>query len=459
VEQQDRDRQATAAEELVGRLVDQGVVGVALSWVDNSGVSRVKAVPVRRLPHAAAWGVGASPVFDAFLLEDTITAGRHAGGPVGDLRLHPDLHRLTVLAEQPGWAWAPVDRWTQQGEVHPQDQRSLARRAAETLAAVGLSARMAFEVEWVLGAQVEGDDFVPATRGPAYGLTRVEEQSDYLRDLLVALDRQGVEVQQVHPEYAAGQFEVSVRAEDPVGAADTQVLVRETIRALSLRRGVRASFSPKVLAGGVGNGGHLHLSLWRDGGNLFTGGDGELGLTREAEAFTAGLLDRMPALLAVGAPSVASYLRLVPQHWAGAFQAWGLENRETALRLVQGPPEESPRAANLELKAFDLTANPYLLVAAVVHAGLAGIRDGASLPPPVDVDPASLSDDERAGRGIAALPGTLEEATRAFESDPVLTAAFGTELAETVVDVRRAESALFAGATPEQVAAATRWTH
>ncbi|HET9944843.1 MAG TPA: glutamine synthetase, partial [Actinomycetes bacterium] len=161
MEQQRRDEQAAAAEELVGRLVDQGVVGVALSWVDNSGVSRAKAVPVRRLPYAAAWGVGASPVFDAFLLEDTITAGRHAGGPVGDLRLHPDLSRLTVLAEQPGWAWAPVDRWTHQGEVHPQDQRSLARRAAESLAAEGLAARMAFEIEWVVGEVVEGDDFVP----------------------------------------------------------------------------------------------------------------------------------------------------------------------------------------------------------------------------------------------------------------------------------------------------------
>ena len=459
VEQQHRDEQAAAAEELVGRLVDKGVSGVLLSWVDNSGVSRVKAVPVRRLPHAAAWGVGASPVFDAFLLEDTITAGRHAGGPVGDLRLHPDLRRLTVLAEQPGWAWAPVDRWTHQGEEHPQDQRSLARRAAAALDAVGLSARMAFEIEWVVGELVEGDDFVPATRGPAYGLTRMVEQSDYLRDLLDALDRQGVEVQQVHPEYAAGQFELSVRAEDPVGAADTQVLVRETIRAASLRRGMRASFSPKVLAGGVGNGGHLHLSLWRDGTNLFTGGDQVLGLTGEATAFTAGLLDRMPALLAIGSPSVASYLRLVPQHWAGAFQAWGPENRETALRLVQAPAAEAARAANLELKAFDLTANPYLLVAAVVHAGLAGIRDGATLPPPVDVDPASLSDEERARRGIAALPGSLEEATRAFEADAELTAAFGTELAATVVDVRRAESALFAGSTPEEVAAATRWTH
>jgi glutamine synthetase len=454
-----RDQQAAAAEGLVDRLAAQGVVGVAVTWVDNSGVTRVKAVPLRKLPSAAAWGIGASPVFDAFLLDDSITAGRYAGGPVGDLRLHPDLARLTVLAEQPGWAWAPADRWTQEGTVHPQDQRSLARRAVDVLREAGLEARMAFEIEWALGVAAPGNDFVPAALGPAYGQTRLVEQSDYLRDLLVALDREGVEVDQLHPEYAAGQFELSVRAEDPVGAADTLVLVRETIRAASLRRGLRASFSPKVLAGGVGNGGHVHLSLWRDGANLFTGGPQQHGLTDEAAAFTAGILARLPALLAVGSPSVASYLRLIPQHWAGAFQAWGPENRETALRVVSGSPGNAGNAANLEVKAFDLAANPYLVVAALIHAGLAGVRDGASLPPSIDVDPASLSDEERARRGIRGLPTSLATAADAFEADPVLTEAFGVELAATIVDVRRAEVALFADATPEDVAAAVRWKH
>ena len=116
------------------------------------------------------------------------------------------------------------------------------------------------------------------------------ERSDYLRDLLVAFDRQGVAVDQIHPEYGAGQFEISVAAEDPVGAADTFVLVRETVRATTARHGMRASFSPKVLADGVGNGGHVHLSLWRGEQNLFTGGSQQHGLTDEAAAFTAGIL-------------------------------------------------------------------------------------------------------------------------------------------------------------------------
>jgi glutamine synthetase len=459
VDQQEREQQAAAAESLVDALAEQGVVGVAATWVDNSGVTRVKAVPLRKLPTAAAWGIGASPVFDAFLVDDSITPGRYAGGPIGDLRLHPDLSRLTVLAEQPGWAWAPADRYTQDGTAHPQDQRSLAGRAVADLAAAGFTAKAAVEVEWSLAEAGAGDDFVAAAQGPAYGYTRLSERSGYLADLLVALDRQGVEVDQIHPEYGAGQFEVSVGAEDPVGAADTLVLVRETVRATSARHGMRASFSPKVLADGVGNGGHWHLSIWRGDQNLFTGGSRPHGLTDEAAAFTAGILTRLPALLAIGAPSVASYLRLIPQHWAGAFQAWGPENRETALRLVTGSPGNQGRAANLEVKAFDLAANPYLVVAALIYAGLAGVRDETALADPVDVDPASLSDDERAARGIVGLPTSLAEVADAFEADAELTAAFGTELAATIVDVRRAEVELFADAKPEDVAAAVRWRY
>jgi len=453
----ERDHNRAHAERLVPALREREVVGVALSWVDNSGITRVKAVPLAKLPTAAAWGVGASPVFDAFLADDSIAACRHAGGPVGDLRLHPDLNRVTVLAEQPGWAWAPADRYQQDGEVHPQDQRSLASRAVRALAESGLTAKVAFEVEWALGTS--GDSFCPTALGPAYGYTRLVEESAYLRDLLRALDCQGVTVEQIHPEYAAGQFEVSIAAEDPVGAADTSVLVRQTIRALSARYGTRASFSPKVLADGVGNGAHVHLSLRSGNQNLFTNGTRVHGLTAAAEAFAAGILDRLPALLAIGAPSVASYLRLIPSHWAGAFQAWGLENRETALRLVAGSTGNEQHAANLEIKAFDGSANPYLAIAGLLFAGLAGVAGHARLPEPVSVDPASLADDDRARRGIARLPDKLTVAADAFESDDVLTGAFGAELAATIVDLRRAEAARLAEASPEQIADELRWIY
>ncbi|GAA0213251.1 glutamine synthetase family protein [Actinomadura nitritigenes] len=459
---QERARRGARAAEAARRLAGEDIAAVALTWVDVSGITRTKTVPVGRLEHAATWGVGMSPVFDAFLLDDSIVSGRHVGGPVGDLRLHPDLDRLVPLAALPGWAHAPADRYGQDGAVHPLDGRALLRRETARLAAGGWTARTAFEIEWAVSATPE--EFTPACHGPAYGMTRVSELAGYLRALLNALDRTGVSVEQLHPEYAAGQYEVSVAAEDPVGAADTAVLVRETIRAVTLEHGMHASFSPKVVAGSVGNGAHVHLSLWREGTgdgpeNAMAGGPGPYGMTDAGQAFAAGILDRLPALLAIGAPSVASYLRLVPSHWAGAFACWGLENREAALRFVTGAEGERDRAANLEIKCFDAAANPYLALAALLAAGRAGLDAGSALPDPVEADPAGLSDEERAARGLRPLPASLAEAVAVFEEDAVLRDALGEAVTDTVAAVRRGEVALFDGATPEEIAAATRWRH
>src|SRR5262245_62990242 len=124
----DRTGQAAEARRAAARLAERGVAGVAVTWVDNSGITRVKCVPLARLAHAAAWGIGASPVFDTFLVDDSLVMGRFAGGPVGDLRLYPDLDRLTRLVATPGWAWAPADRYDQDGRAYPLDARWLARR-------------------------------------------------------------------------------------------------------------------------------------------------------------------------------------------------------------------------------------------------------------------------------------------------------------------------------------------
>jgi glutamine synthetase len=443
---------------LAGELAAKGIEGIALTYVDNTGITRVKAVPTTRLEAACTSGVGMSPVFDVFVLDDSVTASRSSTGPTGDLRLYPDLARLVELAAQPGWAWAPVDRRTRAGEVHTLCQGSFAAKMVALAAEEGLSAVMSFELEWALDAGV-GDAFTPAALGPAYGMTRLIELSDYLRDVLHALAAEAIQVEQVHPEYAAGQFEVSVATSDPVGAADDSVLVRQTLRAVGQSHGLRTSFSPSVVAGQVGNGGHVHASLWRDGRNLFAGGDGPHGISSEAEAFSAGILRELPALLVIGAPSVASYLRLVPQHWAGAFQTWGLENREAALRLVTGTAGHESTSANLEVKCFDLSANPYLVVGAVLAAGLAGIRDGLRLPPEISVDPAGLTEEELEAVGASRLPGSLTEALEHYEASKVLVEALGYPLHETIAAVRRAELALFADSSADEVAAATRWRH
>src|SRR3954447_15105831 len=138
--QLDRAELSTRAERLSGELAARGVELVALTFVDNSGIARTKAVPLARFAAAAAWGVGASNSFDFFGFNDAIASGTHSLGPVGDLRLHPDLDAVTVLAAQPGWAWAPVTKYDQEGAPHPQDQRGLTLTATERLAERGYTA-------------------------------------------------------------------------------------------------------------------------------------------------------------------------------------------------------------------------------------------------------------------------------------------------------------------------------
>jgi glutamine synthetase len=286
-------------------------------------------------------------------------------------------------------------------------------------------------------------------------MTRVVELSGYLTDLLAALAAQGVPVDQLHPEYAPGQLEISVAPADPCAAADRLVLVKETIRAVSQAHGLRASFAPVVVAGRVGNGGHLHVSVWADGLNLFAGGSGPYGITARGESVLATLLAHLPALCAVTSPSVTSYLRLVPRHWAGPFQCWGRENREAALRLVTGMEGSQATAANVELKSVDLSANPYLVVGAVAALVRAGADAGDRLPPEVTVDPASLPPDGQPPR----LPPSLAEAIAALEADDVLAPAMAGPLLESFVAVRRAEVALAEGRTDDEVVAATRWLY
>src|ERR1035438_4188433 len=158
----------------------------------------------------------------------------------------------------------------------------------------GISALMAFEVEWMIGR--DSDDFEPAVGGTGYGLSRLLGAAEYIRDVLDSLEAAGVRVEQIHPEFGPAQFEVSVAPQDPVSAADTNVLVKLIISAVSARHGLRASFAPAVLTNNVGNGGHLHASFWTDGGNMLAGGDGRYGLTERGESIIAGLLENLPAL-------------------------------------------------------------------------------------------------------------------------------------------------------------------
>jgi glutamine synthetase len=447
------------AKEVAGRLNEAGVEAVALGFVDPAAIVRVKCVPLRRFPDAAGSGVGLSTVFALAMSNDQFTsAPGYVEGPSGDLRLVPDPDATVPLVAMPGWAWAPVDQYTQEGEIWGACPRSFLRRQIDAYAARGLTVQTTFEYEFSLGRDTEDGGAEPAHRGPGYSDIVLVQHHDLALDLIRAFEAQGLDVAQFHPEYTDGQFEVSLAPRDALTTADNNLVLRQTVRAIVRRYGWRASFAPRTF-GEVGNGMHLHLSLWREGLNLMTGGNAPAEMTPEGEGFIAGLFRELPALVGVTCPSPISYRRLQPHHWSGAMLCWGRENREAALRFITGMVGTRDRATNIELKPVDTTCNPYLAMGAALAAGLAGIEEGLTLPPPTVEDPSELPQEEKERRGIRQLPSSLPEAAEELAASGVLRRAMGDLLFETFVATRRGETAQYEGVDAEEMVRRLRWRY
>ncbi|MGD0999007.1 MAG: glutamine synthetase family protein [Thermoleophilia bacterium] len=426
--------------------------------VDSGGINRVKCVPLDKLAQATRSGMGFSRLWATALSNDHFTATDALSGPSGDIRLLPDPASLVQLVATPAWAWAALDQYEQDGEVFACCQRSFLKHMVQTARDRGYTLQMAYELEWYT-AHVEADSsFTPIHQGPGYSSGAWAQVHELAADLLGALEGQGMAVEQFHPEYSLGQMEVSFGPTDPVTTADWNVLFRHTVRSVSAQRGCRASFAPVTILGQGGNGCHIHFSLWNSAGdNLFAEGSGVVELTAEGEAFLAGVLAELPALVALACPTVPSYERLQPQHWAGAYQVWGHENREAALRFIQGMAGGRRQTANMEFKAIDCAGHPYLVPGAIIAAGLSGIQRNLRLPEPVSVDPFDLSEAEQRARDIRRLPASLAEAAEALAASEVLHEAMGDLLFDSTVAVRRAEAETDEGKTLKQLVADHLW--
>ncbi|MGH3843006.1 MAG: glutamine synthetase, partial [Pseudonocardiaceae bacterium] len=275
-------------------LAANGVAGVTITWADNNGIPRSRTVPVESLPQVAKRGVGVTPLFAVFDTHDGITfAHEGLSTPSGDVRLIPDLSGLTRLAGQPAFAWAPGRQVTVDGLPWPYDQRAVLEAQVEAAAAEGLEIKAGYEMEFVL-TQVgdpDGSDAEPrlAYQAPCYSPHALLEVDEFVADLLTDLAANGVPVNQLHAEYGPAQVELSIVASDPITAADQQLLTRQTIHAAARANGLRACFAPLFTAAGVGNGWHLHTSVWRGGRNLLAG-DAQRGPGPDGTGWLGGLL-------------------------------------------------------------------------------------------------------------------------------------------------------------------------
>ena len=451
------DGDTTRAERTVEELRAAGVRYVSGSMVDTGSINRLKSVPVETLASLARSGIGFSCCWGVALSNDRFTSTQALGGPSGDMRLVADLDSIVQVAPAPAWAWVALDQYDQEGRPIGYCQRSFLKRMVTAARERSLDLKMAYELEWFVGHETGDGRALPAHRGPGYSANAWAQTHEFALDLLDALAAEGVAVEQFHPEYSFGQVEVSLGVSDPLTAADRHVLLRHTARIVAAEHAYRCSFSP-VTVPGLGNGCHLHFSLWDETGrNLFAGGGGQVGLTGEGEAFLAGVLAELGGLVALACATAPSYERLRPQHWAGAYRCWGHENREAALRFIRGMRGARAETANTEFKAADCSGHPYLIPGGIIAAGLAGLDRGLTLPAPLEDDPHSLSAEERRRYGIVRLPASLAEAATALGESEVLRAAMGPMLHDTMVAVRRAEAEEDEGRPLDELVAEQLW--
>lgn len=428
-------------------LESAGVTTLVGTVVNAAGLCHAKTVPVSRMSAFANPGLGASPVWHVFTVDQAGIAVGGAIGVVGDQRIRVDTDALRILGD--GLAWAPGSFFDQDGTPDPFCSRGTLARIEERLAAAGLSALVGHEMEFVM----VGPDgaALPAHLWAQYGLAGVLEFEGFVRDVTEAATIAGVSVEQFHPEYGANQFEISLAPKSPVAAADQLMATRILVARTARRHGLRVSLSPVPFAGSVGSGAHQHFSLRHDGVPLFSGGQGARGMRPAGEAAVAGVLAGLPEAQAVLCGSILSGLRMQPGSWSGASVCWGTENREAAVRFLRGGPGNA-HGANVEVKVVDPSANPYLATAAILGLALDGIERELPLVPEVAVDPGALSADERTEADIGLLSTDQGAVVAALAESALLRGILGDAVVDSVVAVRRYEHEHFGELTPEQLA-------
>jgi glutamine synthetase len=431
------------AAEVVRRADEADLRLVRFLWCGNDGTVRAKASSLHGLEDRIRTGIGLTVAMQAMNGLDQLQPVEGMG-PVGEIRLVPDPSTFRVLPYAPHLGAMLVDHLQLDGEPAPVCQRSFLKRMEARLAERGAALEVAFENEFSLATVVDGQ-FVPIDSGLCFSTISATAAQDYVDELAAGLEEQGIALEQYYSELGHGQHEISTPHAPALRAADEQLLVRETIRGVAARHGLVASLAPKPWPDNAGNGGHIHFSLWDADGsrNRFHDSGAADGLSGEARSFVAGVLEHLPALCGLTAPSFNSYRRIIPQYWAGAFVCWGHDNREAPLRVPSVFWGMEEASTNVELKAADGSSNPWLAVGGLIAAGFDGLERGLEPPEPVEVDPATLGEDERERLGIAAMPSSQAEALDALAGDGVLMDALGPVLAESYLAVRRSEWAVY----------------
>ena len=424
------------AEDIKKSVKDNDVRFLRLAFTDINGISKAVEVPTSQL--------------DKVLTNDIRFDGSSIDGFVrleeSDMVLYPDFSTWAVLPwgdEKGGKIGRLVcSVHKTDGEPFEGDPRNNLKRILKEMNDMGFTDfDIGFEAEFHLFKLGEDGNWTTEVPDHAsyFDMTSDDEGARCRRDIVETLESIGFEVEAAHHEVGDGQQEIDFRFDDALTTADRVQTFKMVVREVARKHGLYATFMAKPVEGQAGNGMHTNMSLFKDGKNVFYDKDGEFHLSDTALYFLNGILEHARAITAIGNPTVNSYKRLIPGFEAPVYISWASKNRSPLVRI----PDAEEINTRLEMRSADPTANPYLLLAACLSAGLNGIKEAKKPMAPITSNVFEMSEEERAKRGIKPLPSTLHNAVKAFKADPLIQKALGEHLTQSFIDSKNFEWAKY----------------
>ncbi len=417
-------------DEILQKASEQQIEFVNLQFIDILGIVKVVTIPVQNLKNAIENGVW----FDGSSIEGFARIAE------SDMYLVPDLrtYRKIPWHHGDGSATASIicNVYTTDDRPFAGDPRHVLQKMLQQAAEMGYSYQVGPELEFFLFRNTaEGglDADKPHDNAGYFDIT-TSQATHVLNRMVKALQALHIDIEASHHEVSPGQHEVDLRYTDALQAADNSITSRIVIKAIAQFNGLYATFMPKPVAGINGNGMHIHQNLadLESGVNVFYDEEDPYDLSKLARQFIAGLLAHAPGMIAVLAPLVNSYKRLVPGYEAPVYLSWGRTNRSALVRVPRTSVGKY-QAIRVELRCPDPSCNPYLAFAVMLGAGLDGIKRRLTLSEAAEedlfhVDPRAL--------GLEVLPCSLGEAIEALKQDDVVQAALGPHVYERFLDAK-----------------------
>lgn len=427
---------APEAREIIERAKANGIRFVQLQFTDILGAVKAVTIPIHQLEGSVAHGTW----FDGSSIEGFTRIAE------SDQYLMPDMSTFAEIPWQPGsgprgTARVICDVYTPRGEPFVGDPRYVLRRQVERARKLGYIVNMGPELEFFLFRRENGA-IKPLPHDEAgYFDFSTDLAQEIRQDMVDALEAFGIRVEAAHHEVAVGQHEIDFEYADALRTADNAVTFKFTLKAIANQHGLYATFMPKPIYGINGSGMHTHQSLYSiaESRNAFADPSNEYGLSDVARSYMAGILAHARGMIAVLAPLVNSYKRLVPGYEAPTYLTWGRTNRSALIRVPKVSPGKSIEGTRVEVRCPDPSSNTYLAFAVMIAAGLDGVERGLELGEPVEESVFEMDEARLKEKGIRELPGTLAEAIDELEKDPVICEALGDHVLSHFVEAKRAE--------------------